>query len=105
MENWITRIVATLCAAGSMALFWTLGVFIAVPWREGRMLALYGIELQLIGVPLVVGSAVAWGALHIYSIADREVNPKTYATIRITLIVALIAAAIVGISWSQARTP
>ena len=54
MENWITRIVATLCAAGSLALFWTLGVFIAVPWHEGRMLKLNGMELQLIGVPLVI---------------------------------------------------
>ena len=87
-----------------MALFWTLGVFIAVPWHEGRMLKLNGIELQLIGVPLVIGSAVAWGALHIYSIAERGVNPKIYATIRIVLIVASITAAISGISWSQART-
>ena len=103
MENWITRIVATLCAAGSMALFWTLGVFIAVPWHEERMLALNWIELQLIGAPLVIGIAVAWGALHIFSIADREVNPKIYAAIRIALTTASIAAVISGVSWTQAR--
>ena len=44
MENWITRIVATLCATGSSGFFWMLGVFVAVPWREGRMLALERIE-------------------------------------------------------------
>jgi len=103
VENWITRIVATLCAAGSAALFWTLGVFVAVPWREGRMLALNWIELQVIGVPLLLGLAVAWGALHIFSISDRGVNPKTYATIRVMLVAASIAAMIGGISWTQAR--
>lgn len=103
MENWITRIVAMLCVAGSTALFWTLGVFVAVPWREGRMLALNRIELQVIGVPLVVGIAVAWGALHIFSIADRANNPRIYATIRAALLIASIAAVVGGIAWTQAR--
>ncbi len=103
MENWITRIVAILCLAGSTALFWTLGVFVAVPWREGRMLALNRIELQVIGVPLVIGIAVAWGALHIFAIADRTKNPKSYATIRAVLVIASIAAIVGGISWTQAR--
>lgn len=103
MENWITRIVAILCAAGSTGLFWTLGVFATVPWHEGRMLALNRTELQVIGVSLVVGIAVAWGALHIFAIADRASNPRIYATIRAALVIASIAAVIGGISWTQAR--
>lgn len=103
MENWITRIVAILCAAGSTGLFWTLGVFATVPWHEERMLALNRAELQIIGVSLVVGIATAWGALHIFAIADRDSNPRIYATIRVVLIVAAIAAMIGGISWTQAR--
>lgn len=103
MDNWITRFVGILCAVGSTALFWTLGVFVAVPWLEGRMLSLNRVELQVIGVPLVVGIIVAWGALHIFSIADRDSNPRIYATIRAALIIASIAAVIGGISWTQAR--
>lgn len=104
MENWITRIVASLCAAGSTALFWTLGVFIVIPWRAGRMLALDKAELQVIGVPLILGIATAWGALHIFSLADREANPRFYAVIRFVLLVAMVAALIGGVSWTQART-
>jgi hypothetical protein len=103
VENWITRVVATLCAAGSTALFWTLGVFVVVPWHEGRMLSLDRIELQVIGIPLLLGLVVAWGALHIFAIADGEANPKAYATIRALLIAASIAAMIGGVLWTQAR--
>ena len=103
MENWITRFVAALCATGSTALFWLLGVFVAVPWHEGRILALNRVELQVIGVPLLVGIAVAWGALHLFALADRGINPKVYATIRALLIILSIAAVIGGISWTQAR--
>ena len=103
MENWITRIVATLCAAGSSALFWTLGAFVALPWNEGRMLSLNRIELQLIGVPLLIGLAVAWGALHIFAIADREANPKAYAVICVVMVLISIAAVIGGMAWTQAR--
>lgn len=103
VENWITRFVAGICAAGSLALFWILGVFVVVPWRAGRMLALSRAELQMIGVPLLVGCAVLWGALHLFALADREMNPRIYATIRATLIIASIAAVIGGITWTQAR--
>ena len=103
MENWITRLVAALCASGSIALFWTFGMFLAVPWKEGRMLALNAIELQVVGVPLLIGLAITWGALHILAISDREANPKTYATIRVLLIVASIAAVFSGMAWSEAR--
>lgn len=103
MESWITRIVAALCAMGSTGLFWTLGVFASVPWRQGRMFELDRTELQVIGVPLVVGVAVAWGALHIFAIADREANPRIYAAMRIMLIFASIAAITSGAFWTHSR--
>ena len=103
MENWITRIVATFCAIGSTSLFWTLGVFLVVPWHEGRMLTLDRSELQLIGAPLLLGLTVAWGALHLFAIADRGNNPKIYATTYALLVIASIAAMIGGILWTQAR--
>ena len=52
MENWITRIVAIMCAGGSAALFWMVGAFVAVPWREGRMLSLARVEIQVIAIQL-----------------------------------------------------
>jgi hypothetical protein len=103
MENWITRLVAALCAGGSIALFWTFGMFLAVPWKEGRMLSLDKVELQALGVPLLIGLAVTWGALHILAIADRAANPKTYTAILALLIVASITAIANGMSWSEAR--
>lgn len=103
MENWITRLVALLCGAASCALFWTFGMFLAVPWREGRMLSLNMVELQVIGVPLLIGLLVAWGALHIAAIADAENNPKLYTAIRLALLATAIAATLGGAAWSQAR--
>lgn len=103
MEKWITRGVAAICAAGSAALFWTFGMFLAVPWREGRMFALNTIEMQVIGVPLLVGLAVGWGALHILAVADRESSPRLYSTLRVVLAIVAIAAVFSGMSWSQAR--
>lgn len=123
MEKWITRGVAALCAAGSAALFWTFGMFLAVPLREGRLLALDRIELQVIGVPLLTGIAVGWGALHLLGLADREkgnaenpgnagpenANVSTaphkgrqliYAAALLTM---ALAAAFGGMSWTQAR--
>lgn len=103
MENWITRFVATLCTAGAISLLWLFGVFVAHPWHEGRLLALNLTELQLIGVPLLTGSAVAWGGLHLFSISDQPANPRIYATIRAILIIAFIAAMIGGFAWTQAH--
>ena len=103
MENWITRIVASLCAAGAVGLLWMFGVFVAVPWHQGRMLALNGAEWQIIGVPLTIGVAAAWGALHIFSIADRHERPRLYRAIRALLVIAAIAAALGGIAWTLAR--
>ncbi len=103
MENWITRFVAAVCAAGSIALFWTFGMFLAVPWREGRMLSLDAVEMQVVGAPPLIGLAVTWGALHILAISDREANPRAYAAMRTLLIIANIAAIFSGMSWSEAR--
>jgi hypothetical protein len=79
MEKWITRVVAALVACGSLALFWTFGVFLAVPWRESRMRSLNSVEWQVLGIPLLVGLAVTWGALHILALADRETRPSCVA--------------------------
>jgi hypothetical protein len=103
MENGLTRIVAALCAAGAIGLLWMFGVFVATPWQQGRMLALSGAELQLIIVPLAVGVAAAWGALHILAIADRHERPGLYQTLRALLIVAAIAAVLGGRSWTLMR--
>jgi hypothetical protein len=103
VENWITRIVAILCAAGSIALLWMLGVFVAVPWHEGRMLDLSRAELQVIGVPLLIGVLAAWGALHILAIADQQDRPKVYALTRAMIIIVSIAAVIGGIAWTLTR--
>ncbi|MEI7611738.1 MAG: hypothetical protein WCK63_02450 [Betaproteobacteria bacterium] len=101
MESWITRTVAAICAAGSCGLLWFFGVFVSVPWRDGRLLSLNVTEMQVIGVSLLAGSAVTWGALHLFSLADRSDNPRVYATVRAGLIVLSIAAIISGIIWSQ----
>ncbi|WP_291994793.1 hypothetical protein [Candidatus Accumulibacter sp. ACC003] len=103
MENWITRGVAAICAVGSTALFWTFGVFLAVPWRESRMLSLNSIEWQVLGIPLLTGLAVTWGALHILAIADRASSPRLYLTIVVALAIISIMAVLGGMSWSGER--
>lgn len=103
MENWITRGVAAICAGGSTALFWTFGVFLAVPWREGRLLSLSAVELQVLGISLVAGLVVAWGALHILAIADQARRPWLYQTLRVALLVAAVLAINGGMSWAAAR--
>ena len=92
MEKWITRGAAAICAAGSTALFWTLGVFLAVPWHESRMLALSNVELQVLGIPLIAGLSVAWGALHILALADRTANPGVYRSLWIALVIGSLLA-------------
>lgn len=103
MDNWITRIVAALCAGGGIALLWMLGVFAAAPWHEGRLLALNRAELQLIGVPLVVGVGATYGALHLFAIADRRDRPRLYAALRGLLVLLAIAALAGGSAWTLAR--
>jgi len=103
VETWIIRIVAILCATGSSALFWVFGVFVVTPWREARMLALSRTEFQVIGASLLIGIAVAWGALHIFALADRETNPRVYVAIRAALLIASVGAMLSGMAWLQAR--
>ena len=103
MENWLTRIVALFCASGSAGLLWTFGVFVVVPWRDGRMLSLNAGEVQVIGASLLLGLVASWGALHVFALADRASHPKIYATIRILLIIAWMAACIGGMLWTLGR--
>ena len=103
MENAITRIVAALCAAGAFGLLWMFGVFVALLWQQGRMQGLNAAELQMIGVPLLVGVAAAWGALHLFAIADRQQRPRLYQAIRAVLVIVAIGAVLGGSSWTLAR--
>jgi len=102
-ENWIIRIVGLFCAAGSAGLLWTFGVFVVVPWRDGRLFALNAAEIQVLGASLILGLATAWGALHILAQADRASRPKNYAMTRIVLIIAWLAASIGGMTWTLGR--
>ncbi len=99
----MTRIVGLLCALGSFGLFWTLGVFVVVPWHADRMLALNPSEIQVIGVALVLGSATLWGASRIFAAVDQQANPRTYAATRLLLAVAALASTVGGVSWTLAR--
>lgn len=101
MEKWITRSVAVLCAVGSTALFWTFGIFVAVPWRESRILSLNHVELQVIGIPLIAGVAVAWGAVHLLAVAEG--SSSVYRASRIVLVLASLLAICGGSAWSTAR--
>ncbi|MBE2259352.1 MAG: hypothetical protein H6942_12930 [Candidatus Accumulibacter sp.] len=103
MEKWITRGVAAICATGSTALFWTFGVFLAVPWRENRMLSLNSVEWQVLGIPLVVGLAVTWGALHILAIADRASSPRLYLALGVALAIVSLLAVFGGMAWTGER--
>ena len=101
MEKWITRSVALICAVGSTALFWTFGIFVAVPWRENRILSLNQVELQLIGIPLIAGVAVAWGALHLLAVAEG--GSRLYRASRIVLLLVSLLAICGGGMWSMER--
>jgi lysylphosphatidylglycerol synthetase-like protein (DUF2156 family) len=103
MEKWITRAVATLVACGALGLFWTFGMFTAVPAQQGRLTALSGVEMQLIGIPLLIGLVVGWGTLHLFALADREERPRLYVATCITLLLAVVAAIYVGAQWGLAR--
>lgn len=103
MEQWITRSVATLVALGALGLFWTFGMFSAVPLQQGRLLALSGVEVQLIGVSLLAGLVTGWGALHLFALADRESSPRVFAGLRVVMLLAALSAAVVGAQWSQAH--
>ena len=103
MEKGIIRSVAFLCAVGGLGLAWSFGVFAAIPLRDGRLISMSGAEMQVIGVSLGAGLVVAWGSLHLLSIADKVENPRAYKVARIGYGVALLLAVAVGAAWSTAR--
>lgn len=103
MENWITRGMAALCAIGGAALFWAFGLFTGVPLREGRLLAMTGVELQVAAVALFAGIAVMWGAMHLFGLADRETHPAFYRALRFVLLLLVVAAITYGGLWGEAR--
>ena len=70
----------------------------------GGLLALNAAEFQVLGASLLLGLATAWGALHIFALADRDSRPKYYAMTRIVLIIAWLAALIGGTYWTLGRT-
>ncbi|HQO28990.1 MAG TPA: hypothetical protein PKY22_05630 [Accumulibacter sp.] len=103
MEKWISRVVALLVALGGLALFWTFGVFVAVPWRENRLLSLGSIEMQILGVSLAAGIAVIWGAQHILALVDAQDNARLFKSLRAALFLACLLAVINGSLWTTAR--
>jgi len=105
MEKWITRSVAVLCAGGSTALFWIFGVFLAVPWRENRLLSPTPAELQLLGASVLIGLAVAWGALHILALVDGTSSPWRYRASGMLLLALSLGAVYGGMAWTSARFP
>jgi len=103
MERWIIRFVALMCLAGSAGLLWTFGVFVVVPWRAGRLLALSASELQVLAASLGFGIGVGTAALHLFALGEREAHPRRYALLRAVLIIALLAATASGVMWSLQR--
>lgn len=103
MEKAIIRSVACLCAVGGMALAWAFGVFAAIPLREGRLTDMSSTEMQVISIALGACLLVAWGSLHLLSIADRLENPRAYKLVRVGYGVALLIGVAVGAAWSMAR--
>lgn len=101
MEKGIIRFVALLCAIGGLGLAWALGVFATIPVREGRLLAMKGVEMQVLAVTLVACLLVAWGSLHLLSLADKVENPRTYRGARVVYGIALCIAVAVGATWSM----
>lgn len=95
MQDWIVRASAALCAGGSIALYWTFGFFLAVPWREGRLLSLNGVEWQVLLVPLLAGTAVAWGTLHLLAMVDRA-RPRVFGVCRAAVLLFSLAAVYCG---------
>jgi hypothetical protein len=67
------------------------------------MLSLNAVELQVLGIPLIAGLAVAWGALHILAIADRRQPPPVPLPLRGALLIASLLATYGGMSWTDKR--
>ncbi len=100
MEKGIIRSVALLCSLGGLGLAWALGAFTAIPLRDGHFFSMSKTEMQLIGISLAACLLVAWGSVHLLSIADKVENPRAYGIMRAAYGVALLAAVGVGAVWS-----
>ena len=103
MEKWITRFVATVVAIGGMGLCWTFSMFSSVPIRQGRLLELSNLEMQLMGGSALAALAVNWCAIHLFSLSEKEDNPRLYSGLRIAMVLAAVVAMYSGAQWSLAR--
>jgi len=103
MEKGIIRSVALLCSLGGLGLAWAVGVFAAIPLRDGRLFSMSNTEMQVIGISFVTCVLVAWGSIHLLSIADKIENPRAYRIMRAGYGLVLTAACAVGAMWSMAR--
>lgn len=103
IERWIIRGVAALCAGGGLGLAWAFGVFLAIPLRDQRLLAMSRSEAQIIGIALVGLLFVAWGAQHLLAMADAKERPRTFRSLRAAYALTLAAAALSGAFWSLGR--
>lgn len=102
MEKWITRFVATMVVIGGLGLCWTFGMFTAVPVQQGRLLELSSVELQLMLGSALAALAVTWGGVHIFSLSEREDNPRLFGQLRISVVLLALVAMFVGARWSLA---
>lgn len=100
MEKGITRFVALLCGIGGLGLAWAFGAFAAIPVRDGRIFAMSGIEMQILAVSLIACALVAWGSVHLLSLADRADSPGAFKLMRAAYGLALLIAVAVGANWS-----
>ncbi len=103
MERWITRVVALIVALGALGLCWSFGMFTAVPLQQGRLLAMSGPEMQVVGVSLIGALGASWGALHLFSLADRTTAPAIYQAVRVVYLLAAAGMIGWGASWSMGR--
>ena len=99
VETWIIRFVALLCAAGSAGLLWVFGVFVVVPGRAGRLLALTASEMQVLGASLLFGLLTGWAAIHLLALGEQDAHPRRYRLLRALLAATLAMAAVAGMLW------
>ena len=77
--------------------------FAAIPLRDGRLFSMSNTEMQVIGISFVTCLLVAWGSVHLLSIADKIENPRAYRIMRAGYGLVLAVACAVGAMWSMAR--
>jgi hypothetical protein len=85
-------------------MFWTFGIFLAVPWHESRMLALNSGRAASARHPADRRDCSSPGARCTFSrMADRTANPALYRSLCIALVIGSLLAVYGGMSWSSAR--